>query len=36
MNGQIDWMDLFFSADGRAPRGPSWLAAVILLGLAAL
>jgi uncharacterized membrane protein YhaH (DUF805 family) len=33
---QIDWSELFFSADGRAARGPSWLAAAILLGLAAI
>lgn len=36
MNGQIDWSELFFSADGRAPRAPSWLAAAMLLGLTAL
>jgi uncharacterized membrane protein YhaH (DUF805 family) len=36
MNGQIDWSDLFFSAAGRAPRAPSWLAAVVLLGVAAI
>ena len=35
MNGQIDWGELFFSADGRAPRSPSWIAAVILLVLGA-
>jgi uncharacterized membrane protein YhaH (DUF805 family) len=35
VNGQIDWGELFFSAGGRAPRGPSWLAAVLLLILAA-
>jgi uncharacterized membrane protein YhaH (DUF805 family) len=31
MNGQIDWGELFFSADGRAPRASSWIATVILL-----
>ena len=36
MNGQIDWSDLFFSAAGRAARGPSLLAAAILIGIAAL
>ena len=36
MNGQIDWGELFFSAAGRAPRLPSWVAAVILLTIAAL
>jgi uncharacterized membrane protein YhaH (DUF805 family) len=35
MNGQTDWGELFFSADGRAPRAPSWIAAVILLALGA-
>ncbi len=35
MNGQIDWSELFFSADGRSPRTPSWIAAVILLVLGA-
>ena len=36
MNGQIDWGELFFSAGGRAARGPSWLAAVLLLAIAAI
>ena len=36
MNGQINWSELFFSADGRCPRAPAWLAAAILLGFAAL
>ena len=36
MNGQIDWSELFFSAAGRAARGPSLLAAAILIGIAAL
>ena len=36
MNGQVDWMELFFSASGRAARGSSWMAALVLLGLAAL
>ena len=36
MNGQIDWSELFFSADGRAPRAPTWLAAALLIGLVAL
>ena len=35
MNGQIDWSELFFSGQGRAARGPSWLAAVILVAIAA-
>jgi len=36
MNGQIDWGELFFSAAGRAPRLPSWVAATILVTIAAL
>ena len=36
MNGQIDWSELFFSAAGRAARGPCWLAAVLLLAIAAV
>ena len=36
MNGQIDWSDLFFSAAGRAPRMPSWIAALLLLTIAAV
>jgi uncharacterized membrane protein YhaH (DUF805 family) len=35
MNGQIDWGELFFSADGRAPRTASWIAAGVLLVLGA-
>ena len=31
MNGQIDWSDLFFSAKGRVARGPSLIAAAIVL-----
>ena len=31
MNSQVDWGELFFSADGRAARTPSWIAAVVLL-----
>jgi uncharacterized membrane protein YhaH (DUF805 family) len=36
MNGQVDWSELFLSAGGRAPRGPSLLAAAILLIVGAL
>ncbi|MDB5494463.1 MAG: hypothetical protein JWP86_1800 [Phenylobacterium sp.] len=36
MNGQMDWGELFFSAAGRAPRGPSLIAAATLLVIAAL
>ena len=36
MNGQIDWGELFFSANGRAPRATSLLAAAILLSVGAL
>jgi uncharacterized membrane protein YhaH (DUF805 family) len=36
MNGQIDWAELFFSADGRAARTPSLIAAAILIAAAAL
>jgi uncharacterized membrane protein YhaH (DUF805 family) len=36
MNGQMDWGELFFSAAGRAPRGPSLAAAAVLLVIAAL
>lgn len=36
MNGQFDWSELFFSADGRSPRAPSLMAAAILLVIAAL
>src|SRR4051812_2579900 len=35
MNGQVDWGELFFSAGGRAPRMPSWIAALVLLMIAA-
>jgi uncharacterized membrane protein YhaH (DUF805 family) len=31
MNPQIDWAELFLSAEGRAARAPSWIAALILL-----
>ena len=34
MNGQVDWSELFFSANGRAARGPSLIAAAILLAAA--
>ena len=36
MSGQIDWGELFFSAGGRAARGPCWLAGVLLLVVATL
>ena len=36
MHGQIDWSALFFSANGRASRAPSWIAALTLLVAAAL
>jgi uncharacterized membrane protein YhaH (DUF805 family) len=36
MNGQIDWSELFFSSAGRAARGPSLLAAAILIVVGAL
>src|SRR5205814_7159737 len=36
MNGQIDWAELFLSATGRTPRGPTLLAAGILIAAAAL
>lgn len=36
MNGQWDWGELFFSAEGRAPRAPSLLAAGVLIAIAAL
>jgi uncharacterized membrane protein YhaH (DUF805 family) len=35
VNGQIDGRELFFSAAGRAARGPSIMAAVVLLAIAA-
>jgi uncharacterized membrane protein YhaH (DUF805 family) len=35
MNGQIDWSELFFSANGRAPRMASLIAAATLLAVAA-
>ncbi|HXA37755.1 MAG TPA: DUF805 domain-containing protein [Phenylobacterium sp.] len=34
MNGQIDWSEVFFSADGRAARMPSLIAAFALLMIA--
>lgn len=36
MNGQIDWSELFLSPAGRAARGPSLVAAAILIAIAAL
>lgn len=36
MNGQWAWGELFFSAQGRAPRAPSLIAAGVLLAIAAL
>ncbi len=36
MQGQMDWSELFFSGAGRAPRGPSLIAAAVLLVIAAL
>jgi uncharacterized membrane protein YhaH (DUF805 family) len=36
MNGQIDWSELFFSAQGRTSRMASLIAALILLIVAAL
>lgn len=36
MNGQMGFSELFLSANGRAPRLPSVIAAAVLLGLAAL
>jgi len=35
MNGQIDWSEVFFSANGRAARMPSLIAAAALLVIAA-
>ena len=35
MNGQIDWSEVFFSANGRASRMPSLIAAAALLVIAA-
>ena len=32
----MDWSELFFSGAGRAPRGPSLIAAALLLAIAAL
>lgn len=32
----MNWVELFFSAAGRAPRGPSLIAAAVLVTLAAL
>ena len=34
MNGQTDWSEIFFSAEGRAARMPSLIAAAILLAAA--
>ena len=36
MQGQMDWSELFFSGAGRAPRGPSLIAAAVLLVIAIL
>ncbi|MES2032579.1 MAG: DUF805 domain-containing protein [Pseudomonadota bacterium] len=36
MNGQIDWVELFFSSTGRVARGPFILAAVVLVAIASL
>jgi uncharacterized membrane protein YhaH (DUF805 family) len=36
MGGQVSWGELFLSASGRAARGPFVLAAILLLGGAAL
>ena len=36
MNGQMDWSELFFSGAGRASRGPSLIAAALLLAIAVL
>jgi uncharacterized membrane protein YhaH (DUF805 family) len=36
MNGQTSWSDLFLSAQGRAPRLPSLIAAAVLVGFGAL
>jgi uncharacterized membrane protein YhaH (DUF805 family) len=36
MTGQIDWSELLFSANGRAARMPSLMAAALLLVVAAL
>lgn len=35
MTPQIDWREVFFSAEGRAARAPSWIAALIVLVLGA-
>ena len=32
----MDWSELFFTAGGRAPRGPSLIAAALLLAIAVL
>lgn len=34
MNGQVDWGELFFSANGRLARAPFLIAAAVLFGLA--
>lgn len=36
MNGQIDWVELFFSSTGRVARGPFLIAAAVLIIIAAL
>jgi uncharacterized membrane protein YhaH (DUF805 family) len=36
MDRQIDWAELFFSAEGRAPRASSWLGAGVLVAVAAI
>lgn len=36
MNGQIDWVELFFSSTGRVARGPFLIAAAVLITLAVL
>jgi uncharacterized membrane protein YhaH (DUF805 family) len=36
MNGQVDWGNLFFSAQGRLSRTPFLIAAAILFGVAVI
>jgi uncharacterized membrane protein YhaH (DUF805 family) len=36
MNAQMSWAELFLSASGRTPRNPALIAAVVLIGAAAL
>lgn len=36
MNGQTNWGEVFFSASGRSARAPSWIATLVLLGIAAV